>query len=127
MKITRTASVGQPAPDFTLTETTDEPLTLSSLRRRPVALVFFPHAFTGRCTDELCELRDNLAMFQAQDVTVLGISVDPAPALNEFKRQQGYQFELLSDFWPHGAVCRVYGVFAEDRGLALRGSFLIDA
>lgn len=117
---------GQLAPDFTLAGTSPDPVTLSALHGSPVALVFFPHAFTGLCTDELCALRDNLAMFTAQGVRLLAISNDPAPALKEFQKQQGYQFDLLSDFWPHGAVSRAYGVFSEERGFAVRATFLLD-
>ena len=102
-------------------------MTLSALRGAPVVLVFFPFAFSSTCTGELCELRDNIADFQQAGVTLLGISCDPAHALGAFKEAEGYQFELASDFWPHGAVSRAYGVFDEDGGLAVRGSFLVDA
>lgn len=120
-------AIGHPAPDFTLPGTTAEPVTLSALRGAPVVLVFFPFAFSGICTGELCELRDNIADFDAAGVRLLGVSCDPAHALRAFKEHEGYQFDLLSDFWPHGAAARRYGVFDEGAGLAVRGSFLVDA
>src|SRR5690625_7675500 len=118
--------VGSAAPDFTLPGTAGQPVTLSELRGTPVLLVFYPHAFTGRCTDELCELRDNIELFEADGVQLYGISADPLPALKVFHEQQQYQFPLLADFWPHGDVIRSYGVFDEDNGTAVRGSFLLD-
>lgn len=119
--------VGQAAPDFTLPATSGEPVTLSGLRGKPVLLVFYPHAFTGLCTGELCELRDNLQMFEAEGVQLFGVSVDPLPALKVFHEQQGYQFPLLADFWPHGQVSQAFGVFDSANGTAVRGSFLLDA
>ena len=119
--------IGAPAPDFTLPSSSGAPVTLSALRGTPVVLVFFPFAFSGTCTGELCELRDNIGAFDEAGVALLGISCDPAHALRAFAQAEGYQFQLLSDFWPHGAVSRSYGVFDEAGGLANRGSFLVDA
>ena len=127
MTDTGALTIGQTAYDFTLPATSGEQVTLSSLRGKPVLLVFYPHAFTGLCTDELCELRDNLEMFETAGVQLFGVSVDPLPALKVFHEQQGYQFPLLADFWPHGEVSRAYGVFDPGSGTAVRGSFLIDA
>ena len=120
-------AIGAPAPDFTLPSTSGAAATLSDLRGTPVALVFFPFAFSGTCTGELCELRDNMAAFEEAGVTLLGISCDPPHALRAFRQAEGYPFDLVSDFWPHGAVARRYGVFDEAGGLAIRGSFLLDA
>lgn len=119
--------MGEPAPDFTLPGTAAEPVTLSALRGTPVVVVFFPFAFSGICTGELCELRDNVAAFDSAGVRLLGVSCDAPHSLRAFREREGYQFHLLSDFWPHGAVARRYGVFDEDAGLATRGSFLVDA
>lgn len=118
---------GQIAPDFTLPGTAPEPVQLSSLRGAPVLLVFFPFAFSRICTGELCELRDNYDDFAAAGVRTLGISTDPAFTLTAFAQHEGYAFDLLSDFWPHGAVSAAYGVFDEESGHALRETFLIDA
>jgi peroxiredoxin len=115
------------APEFELLNQFGETVRLSQFRGvQPVALVFFPLAFTGICTGELCELRDNLDLFQKQGVELLAISVDSKATLRVFAEQEGYQFSLLADFWPHGAVARDYGVFLEDRGTATRATFVID-
>lgn len=115
------------APDFALSNQYGEEIRLSGFRGRPVVLVFFPLAFTGRCTGELCELRDNLAMFAEDGVELIGISVDSKASLRAWAEQEGYDFTLLADFWPHGAVAKQYGVFLEDRGVATRATFVIDA
>lgn len=120
-------AVGQAAPDFTLPNTNGTPVHLGDLRGQPVAVVFFPFAFSGICTGELCELRDNIEDFESAGVKLLAISNDSVFALKAWAEQEGYGFDLLSDFWPHGEVSRAYGVFDEENGLAVRGSFLIDA
>jgi peroxiredoxin len=115
------------APDFELPNQFGQSIRLSDFRgKKPVALVFYPAAFTGTCTTELCELRDNLALFQSSGIELMGISVDTKAALRVFAEQEGYDFTLLSDFWPHGAVAKDYGVFNEEKGTATRGTFLID-
>lgn len=117
--------VGTQAPDFTLNDYNKQEVTLSSFRGdKPVLLVFYPFAFSGICQGELCQLRDEFDQYT--NVQVLGVSVDTPFALKAWAEQQGYQFPLLSDFWPHGAVAQSYGVFDDARGVALRGSFLID-
>lgn len=122
-----TLEIGDQAPDFTLVTQAGEPLRLSSVwRESPVVLVFFPLAFSGRCQGELCEIRDNIAIFEDASVRVVGISVDSHHSLRAWAEQQGYGFDLVSDFWPHGEVARAYEVFLEDRGFATRASFLID-
>ncbi len=119
--------VGAPAPEFTLTDTHGTPVSLAGLRGTSVAVVFVPFAFSGTCTGELCELRDNLAAFESAGVRLLVVSCDPMFTLRAWAEKEGYGFDLLSDFWPHGEVARAYGVFDEASGHALRGSFLIDA
>jgi peroxiredoxin (alkyl hydroperoxide reductase subunit C) len=119
--------VGSEAPDFTLRTQNNEDVTLSSFRgKRNVLVVFYPFAFSGICTGELCAVRDDIGSFQNDDVQVLAISVDHPFALKAWADVQGYDFPLLSDFWPHGAVAQAYGVFLEDKGLAVRGTFLVD-
>jgi len=122
-----TVAVGAPAPDFELKAHDGQKITLSGLRGRNVALVFYPFAFSRICTGELCEIRDNLAVFTDADVQVLGISCDPVHSLRAYADKEGYQFPLLSDFWPHGEVSKQYGVFAETSGRPERATFLIDA
>jgi peroxiredoxin len=97
------------------------------LRGTAVALVFFPFAFSGTCTSEAGELRDNLDEFETAGVKLFGISCDPRHALRAWSEEEGLGFDLLSDFWPHGAAARSYGVFDDGSGMAVRGSFLIDA
>lgn len=118
--------IGDEAPDFTLTDHTGEAVTLSELRGRPVVLVFYPLAFTGHCTGELCGLRDELAEFAGADAEVLAISVDTAASLAVFHEQEGFGFRLLSDFWPHGEVAQAYDAFLPERGIATRATYVID-
>lgn len=119
--------VGQEAPDFVLKDQNNQQVQLSDFRdRRNVLLVFYPLAFTGTCQGELCEVRDNLNDFVNDDVQVLTVSVDSVYAHKVWAEREGYQFPLLSDFWPHGAVAQAYGVFDDVRGIANRGTFLID-
>ena len=119
--------VGTEAPDFTLKDQNNQDVTLSSFRgRRNVLVVFYPFAFSGICTGELCAVRDDIGSFQNDDVQVLAVSVDHVFALKAWANQEGYQFPLLSDFWPHGEVAKAYGVFNADRGMAVRGTFLVD-
>jgi peroxiredoxin len=122
-----TPSIGAPAPDFSLPDTHGTPVTLRGLGGGPVVIVFVPFAFSGTCTGELCELRDNIKEFEEAGVHVLVVSCDPGHSLRAWAAQEGFAFDLLSDFWPHGEVARAYGVFDEARGFAVRGSFLIDA
>ena len=115
------------APDFDLANQFGEHVRLSDFRGvRPVALVFFPLAFSSTCTGELCALRDNLALFKQHGVELIGISVDSKATLRAFAENEGYDFTLLADFRPHGEVAREYGVFLEEKGFANRATFLID-
>ncbi|SER62105.1 peroxiredoxin [Actinokineospora terrae] len=119
--------VGSKAPDFTLNDYNKQPVTLSEqYTARNVLLVFYPFAFSGTCQGELCQVRDELASYTDNNVQVIGVSVDTPFSLKAWADQQGYQFPLLSDFWPHGDVAKLYGVFNEAAGLANRGTFLID-
>ncbi|MGC7097642.1 peroxiredoxin [Amycolatopsis lurida] len=120
--------VGSKAPDFTLNDYNKQAVTLSSFQgEKPVLLVFYPFAFSGICQGELCQLRDEFAEYDGKGVQVIGVSVDTPFSLKAWAEQQGYQFPLLSDFWPHGEVAKTYGVFNEAAGLANRGTFLIDS
>jgi peroxiredoxin len=119
--------VGQEAPDFELPSTGGGPVRLSSFRGdRPVVVVFYPFAFTRVCQGELCQLRDDFAPFESAGVQVLAVSCDPGPSQRKWAEEQGYQFPVLSDFWPHGAVARAYGVFNEALGCANRATFVVD-
>lgn len=119
--------IGDKAPQFELSNQFGETVSLSELlSKKPVALVFFPLAFSGLCTGELCELQENLNIFADSGVQLVGISVDSKFALKAWAAQEGYDFSLLADFWPHGAVAREFGVFIEDAGIANRATFVID-
>ncbi|WP_333767641.1 peroxiredoxin [Streptomyces sp. IBSBF 2435] len=121
------SAIGSPAPGFSLPDQHGRTVALADFRERAsVLLVFYPFAFTGVCTGELQELQARSAVFQSEDVQVLGVSCDSMHTQRVFSDQEGLDFPLLSDFWPHGAAARAYGVFAEDKGCALRGSFVID-
>lgn len=120
-------AVGEPAPEFELLNQFGEPIRLSDFRGRTIVLVFYPFAFSGICTGELCELRDNLAFLEDADSVVLGVSVDSKFAQRAYAEKEGYAFDLLADFWPHGAVASRYGVFDAGSGMANRGTFIIDA
>jgi peroxiredoxin len=120
-------SVGDTAPEFSLRDQDKQEVSLAELRGTPVLLVFYPFAFSGLCTGELCQLRDELADYTAAGVKVLAISTDPTFSLKAFREQQGFDFRLLSDFWPHGATAEAYEAFNERAGMALRATFLVDA
>ena len=118
---------GTAAPDFTLPDEHRQDITLSEVyREQPVVLVFYPFAFSGICTGELCELRDNISAFEADGVQVLAVSTDPVHCLRAYAERERFPFPLLSDWWPHGSVASAYGTFNEVVGCANRGSFLID-
>jgi peroxiredoxin (alkyl hydroperoxide reductase subunit C) len=119
--------VGSKAPDFTLKDQDKQEVSLSSFQGdKAVLVVFYPFAFSGICTGELCSVRDDLPSFQNDDVQILAISTDPTFSLKAWATAENYTFPLLSDFWPHGEVAKAYGVFNEGAGMAVRGTFLVD-
>ena len=119
--------IGDLAPDFSLTNQYGETVTLSSFRgSKPVVVVFYPLSFSGVCTGELCEIRDNFAKFESSDVELLAISVDSKFVQKVFAEHEGYKFSVLADFWPHGQVAKDYGVFLEEHGISNRATFVID-
>jgi peroxiredoxin len=120
--------VGDKAPDFELKDQHGTPVKLSDFRgKKNVALVFHPLAFSGICTGELSAIRDELPTLGDEDeFQVLAVSIDSVFTHRAWGEQEKYQFPLLSDFWPHGAVAQAYGVFDEAKGLATRGTFIID-
>jgi mycoredoxin-dependent peroxiredoxin len=122
-----TATRGQIAPDFTLKDQGGNDVTLSSFKgSKAVALVFYPFTFTGVCEGELCRLRDDYSDFERAGVQVLAVSCDSRHAHRVWAEQMGYNFPVLADFWPHGAVAKAYGVFNEELGCAMRATFFID-
>jgi peroxiredoxin (alkyl hydroperoxide reductase subunit C) len=120
-------AVGDIAPDFTLNDQNKQEVKLSDFRgKKNVLLVFYPFAFSGVCHGELCEVRDNIGDFVNDDAELLTISCDATFSQKAWAEKEGYTFRMLSDFWPHGAVAQAYGVFNAERGMAFRGTFLID-
>jgi peroxiredoxin len=120
-------SLGGPAPDFTLRDQFGQEVRLSSYRgTKAVVIFFYPYAFSGVCTGEMAGIRDRLDEFLTFDTEVLAISCDPVYALRAFADQDGLNFPLLSDFWPHGEVSRSFDVFDEKKGCSRRSSYVID-
>lgn len=120
-----TLKVGDVAPDFSLTASNGQKVSLSDYRGKNVLVFFFPFAFSGICTTEVCAIRDDLPA-AADDTVILGISCDPAYSLTAFANAEKLDYLLLSDFWPHGEVSEKYGVFLPERGMSTRGSFVVD-
>jgi len=120
-------TVGTQAPDFTLRDQNQQPVTLSGYRdAKNVLLVFFPLAFTGICQGELDDVRDHLPDYENDDTQTLAISVGPPPTHKIWATESGFTFPVLSDFWPHGAVSQAYGVFNDEAGFSNRGTFVVD-
>lgn len=122
-------SVGQQAPGFTLYSSNKEQVSLSDFSGKPVLLLFFPQAFTGVCTTELCNVRDNISFYNNTNAQVLGISVDSIFTLAKFKEDQQLNFPLLSDF--NKEVSAAYGCLYETfvfemKGVSKRSAFVID-
>src|SRR5215813_15634543 len=120
--------VGSQAPDFTLTNQDRQPVKLSEQRGHPVVLAFFPAAFSGVWTKELCTFRDSLGKLNSANAQVYGISVDTFFTLAAFKKDQNLKFPLLSDF--NKDVIQAYGAYNPDmiglKGIAKRSTFVID-
>ncbi len=122
-----TAAVGEIAPDFELTNQFGEVVKLSNYKgKSAVVLVFYPLSFSGTCTGELCELRDNFSLFQDARAELIAISVDSKFVQAQFAEREGYKFQLLADFWPHGAVTESYDAFLPERGHGTRVTVVID-
>jgi glutaredoxin-dependent peroxiredoxin len=121
--------IGQPAPDFTLYDSTKNKTTLSDMKGQNVLLLFFPLAFTSTCTAELCSVRDNISFYNNVNAKVFGISVDSLYTLAKYKADQNLNFTLLSDF--NKDVSSLYGSLYEMfgynmRGVSKRSAFVID-
>jgi len=118
---------GDRAPDFDLEVTHGERVKLADvLGRSNLLLVFHPFAFTQVCEDEALDIQENLESFRNAGTEIVFVSCDPAPARQAWRRQLGVEYTFASDFWPHGAAAKAYGVFDEETGAPFRGTFLID-
>jgi len=123
------AIVGQKAPEFTLVDSDKKVHKLSDYKGKNVVLLFFPAAFTGTCTKELCQARDEMSMYNDLNAQVFGISVDMLFSLGKFKAEQNYNFPLLSDFNKEASIA--YGALFDEwihgmKGVSKRASFVID-
>ena len=122
-----TIGTGDRAPEFDLEETRERRIRLSDfLGQKNVLLVFHPFAFTPVCEDEARDLQANLQSFHDAGTEIVFVSCDPAPARQAWKAHLGAEYTFASDFWPHGAAAKAYGVFNERNGAPHRGTFLID-
>lgn len=121
---------GNPAPDFTLFDTDKQPVSLSAQKGTNVVILFFPLAFTGVCTAELCSIRDNIAVYNNAHAKVLGISVDSLFTLGKFREEQNLNFPLLSDFNKEASAAFevLYDTFPAFgmQGVSKRAAFVID-
>jgi len=118
---------GDRAPEFDLAVTFGKRVALSDFRGRSnVLLVFHPFAFTPVCEEEALDLQANLASFKNAETEIVFVSCDSYPTRQAWRRQLGAEYTFASDFWPHGAAAKAYGVFDESRGSPHRGTFLID-
>ena len=122
-------SKGQSAPDFTLFNSEKNKVSLADYKGKNLVILFFPQAFTGVCTTELCSVRDNLNVYTSLNAAVVGISVDSIFTLAKFKEEQSYNFPLLSDF--NKDVSQTYGSFYDEfvfdmKGVSRRAAFVVD-
>jgi len=126
-----TLDIGTPAPDFTLLNQDEQPISLSALRGTPVILFFYPEAMTPGCTTEACDFRDSLVPLQAAGYTVLGISRDLPEKLRRFRERDGLTYDLLSD--PDRTTHEAYGAWGEKMNYGkvvegvIRSTFVVDA
>jgi len=124
---TEPLQVGEVAPDVALRDADRRLVRLSEhAAGRAAVVVFYPWAFTGVCTGELCAIRDRLPELDNERSVTVAISCDAPATLRAFADREGYTFPLLSDHWPHGSVSRAFGVFDERAGAAVRGTFVLD-
>ncbi len=118
---------GDDAPDFDLEVDNSRRIRLPDFRGcRNVLLVFHPFAFTPVCEEEALDLQANLPSFESAETEVILVSCDATPARQAWRKQLQLGYTLASDFWPHGAAAKAYGVFDEEQGAPVRGTFLID-
>ena len=118
---------GEKAPEFDFEETNGRRVRLSDfLGNRNVLLVFHPFAFTPVCTEEALDLQENLESFRNAETDIVFVSCDSSAARQAWKKELGAEYVFASDFWAHGASAKAYGVFNEENGAPIRGTFLID-
>ena len=119
-------ALGQPAPDFSLSDQHGQQVTVGQFLGRNLLMVFYPFAFSSVCSGELLELRDSLDVLVTDSSALVAVSCDSMFTLRTLADQDRLSFPLLSDFWPHGATARAYDVFDERSGSATRSTIVID-
>lgn len=122
-------SIGQAAPNFKLFNTEKKEISLTDYKGKNVVILFFPLAFTGVCTAELCNIRDNYNIYTSLNAEVVGISVDSLFVLEQFKKSENYNFDLLSDF--NKTVSKDYNTLYDTfafgmQGVSKRSAFVVD-
>ncbi len=119
--------IGEKAPDFVLKDQNGEEFKLSDFRGKKVLLSFHPLAWTGICEKQMKALEENYEKFETLNVLPVGISVDPMPSKKAWAEHMGLKkLRILSDFWPHGEVAKLYGLFREKDGISERANVLVD-
>lgn len=121
-----TLAIGTPAPEFELLNQRREPVSLDDLRGSRSVIVFIPFAFTQTCEGELCQIRDEQGMFRDAGARVVVITCNTLHANGVWAAQQGFEFDILSDWWPHGEVARRFDTFDEKHGFAERTTYFLD-
>ena len=119
-------SVGTPAPAFELLSQNRESVSLEDLKGKKSLIVFIPFPFTGICDDEGCAIRDGLGGLNDLDANVVVITVHAVPITIKWASEFGFEFPVLSDYWPHGEVTQAYDAFNEEKGAANRVSYVLD-
>jgi peroxiredoxin len=118
--------VGQLAPAFELPDQEGTPSSLADLAGSKSLIVFIPFPFTGICDGEVCAIRDDIGALGDLDARIIVITCHAKPTNARWATEHGFDFQVLSDFWPHGEVARAYGVFDERLGVANRTTFVLD-
>jgi len=123
----RMIAIGSKAPDFTLKDQNGKNIRLSSLRGKKVVISFRPLAWTPVCTDQMKSLEGHFDLLTKLNTVALGIGVDSSPSNKAWAKALNIEkTRLVSDFWPHGEVSKLYGVFREDDGYSERANIIID-
>ena len=120
-------AVGSKAPDFALNDQNGKPVKLSELKGEKVLLSFHPLAWTKVCAEQMKSLEANYKRFEKLNTIALGLSVDTVPSKKAWARELAIEnTRLLSDFWPHGEVAKLYGIFRDKDGFSERANIIVD-
>jgi len=119
--------IGTPAPSFELEDQDRNLVKLESFRGANTLIVFIPFPFTGICDGEACAIRDNLVELESLNANVAVVTTHARPVNKRWADENEFRFPVLSDYWPHGEVATAYGAFNDERGVANRYTFVLDA